>query len=455
MRRVSVAAVRLVRRLKRGLDMTDSASSSTRRKILVVAPDDSVRDRLARWIVDSGYHLARYNEVKRLIEISLEEHPDLVVVSLEGMNSDDQSRMATLCSESELPAPTLVLTKDGDGMIGSVRGECNLDWMDEATDSKKLLTRVRAMLRVASDTHQDPASAKRDQLTKVYNRRYFDERIDMEIERARRYGRRISCVMVDIDEFKKVNTTHGHQAGDGVLKILGDVLLSSTRTSDVVSRYGGEEFVVILPEAAGNEAVVLAERLRKAFENCAVSFGDGEPVITISCGVATYPDHASDAATLLRMADSAVLRAKSEGRNRCVVAFSEIDDGFESEVSTAGRILLVEDDDYDRSVASLVLRASGYEVLEATDGELGVSLAKSRHPDLVIVDLQLSGMSGLEATRQIIQMEEMKDIPVVALTTGNVPDSLKELARVGCRGYITKPIDTNVLASQVQLYLKE
>jgi diguanylate cyclase (GGDEF)-like protein len=435
--------------------MTDSASSSTRRKILVVAPDDRAGERLARWVVDSGYHLVRYNEVRRLVEMTMEEHPDLVVVSLEGMNPDDQAEMATLCSESNVPAPTLVLTRDGDGMTGMIRGECNLDWMDEAAGPEKFLTRVRAMLRVASEAHQDPATAKRDQLTKVYNRRYFDERLDMEIERARRYGRKVSCVMVDIDEFKQVNAAHGHQAGDGVLKILADVLLSSTRTSDIVSRYGGEEFVVILPEAAGNEAAVLAERLRRAFEDCAVRLGEEEPSITISCGVATYPDHASDSATLLRMADSAVLRAKSEGRNRCVVAFSESDDGFESEGGTAGRILLVEDDDYDRSVASLVLRASGYEVLEATDGELGVSLARSTHPDLVIVDLQLSGMSGIEATRQIIQMEEMKDIPVVALTTGDVPDNLKELARVGCRGYITKPIDTNVLASQVQLYLKE
>ncbi len=435
--------------------MTDSASSSTRRKILVVAPDDHAGERLARWVVDSGYHLVRYNEVRRLVEIIEEEDPDLVVVSLEGMSSDERTKMAALCSESELPVPTLVLTNDGDGKTGFIRGECSLDWMDEAASAEKFLTRVRAMLRVASDAHQDSSAAKRDQLTKVYNRRYFDERLEMEIERARRYGRKISCVMVDIDEFKQVNATYGHQTGDSVLKILADVLLSSTRTSDIVSRYGGEEFVVILPEAAGDEAAVVAERLRRAFEECGVCFAKGEAVVTISCGIATYPDHANDSATLLRMADSAVFRAKSEGRNRCVVAFSDSDNDFESEGSTAGTILLVEDDDYDRGIASLVLRSSGYKVLEATDGELGVSMAKSKHPDLVIVDLQLTGMSGLEATRQIIQMEEMRDIPVVALTTGEVPDNLKELARVGCRGYISKPIDTNMLASQVQLYLKE
>jgi diguanylate cyclase (GGDEF)-like protein len=435
--------------------MAERASSSTRKKILVVARDDRAGDRLARWLVDSGYQLARYKEARKFVEMADEEKPDLVVISLEGMSDEEKATMVSLCSESAVPAPTLVLTTNGDGMGGFIHGECSLDWMDEDADPEKFLGRVRAMLRVASDASQEPGAGKRDRLTKVYNRRYFDERLDMEIERARRYGRKTSCVMVDIDGFKDVNSRHGHQVGDGVLKVLADVLLSSTRSSDVVARYGGEEFVVILPEASSNEAAVLAERLRRAFEARKTCLGDGESAVTVSCGVATYPDHARDSATLLRMVDSALYRAKSEGCNRCVVAFSEMDDGFESEKITAGRILLVEGDDYDRCIAALVLRASGYEVLEATDGELGVSLARSSHPDLVIIDLQLVGMGGIEATRQIIQMDEMKNIPVVALTLGDIPDNLEELARVGCRGYITKPIDTNMLASQIQLYLSE
>ena len=435
--------------------MTECTSSSTRKKILVVSQDAAAGERLARWLIDYGYQLARYTEVKRLVEVADEERPDLLVVTLEGMSPEDRASMVSLCTESDLPAPTLVLTKNGDGMGGSVRGECCLDWMDEDADAEKLLGRVRAMLRVAHDSSAESGPVRRDNLTRVYNRRYFDERLEMEIERARRYGRQASCVMVDIDGFKDINSEHGHRAGDSVLKVLSDVLLSNTRSSDIVSRYGGEEFVVILPEAASNEAMILAERLREEFEAREMCFADGEPPVTISCGVATYPDHAGDTATLLRMVDSAVYRAKADGCNRCVVAFSDTDETFESEDATAGRILIVEDNDYDRCVASLVLRASGYEVLEATDGELGVSLARSSHPDLVIIDLQMGGMSGLEATRQIVQMDEMKDIPVVALTANDVPGNIEELARAGCRGYITKPIDTNMLASQIQLYMSE
>ena len=105
-------------------------------------------------------------------------------------------------------------------------------------------------------------------------------------------------------------------------------------------------------------------------------------------------------------------------------------------------------------MASLVLRASGYDVIEACDGQMALSLARSAHPDLVLIDIQIEGMDGLEATRQLVELDETKDVPVVALTANNMPKDLEELAEAGCRGYIIKPIDTNNLASQVQAYLE-
>ena len=322
--------------------------------------------------------------------------------------------------------------------------------MTSPPGERDLLLKVKAMLRVAYAESIATTPRERDDLTKLYNRRYFDERLDKEIERARRYGRKLTCVMLDVDGLQKVNERHGHQAGDGVLRALGDILLSCTRCSDIIARYGGEEFALLLPETAGNDAGVLAERLRQAF----AERGLGELNATVSCGVATYPDHARDAATLVRMADSAVFRAKGDGGNRTVVAFSDEDDTARPEAASGPTILLVEDNDYNRSVASLVLRASGYEVLEAEDGATALSLAKSERPDIVIVDMQLNGSGGLDATRKLVGMDEMKDTPVVALTARDMPADLEALVKAGCRGYIVKPIDTNSLASQVQSYLK-
>ncbi len=442
------------RRPQRGSCMAERPCSSIRKKILVVTSDEKRGERLARWLIDAGYHVVRYADFRKLPELTVEEQPDVVVIDVDGLADDECRSVSGQCADNALNRPVLILSSSPDTDAVPGTATCSVDCVQAETDPVELMTRVRAMLRIASDSDDGVSSRKRDTLTKVYNRRYFDERIYMEIERARRYGRKVSCVMVDIDGFKEINSRHGHKAGDDVLKVLADIMLSGTRSSDIVARYGGEEFVVILPEASGREAGISAERLRKAFEDRSLCLGE-DKAVTVSCGVATYPDHAADASTLLRMADSAVYKAKEDGANRCVVAFSEEDERLSGDGALSPRILLVEDNDYNRCVASLVLRASGYEVLEATDGEMGVNLAKTSHPDLVIVDLQIHGMSGMETTRKIARLDEIKDIPVVALTVGDVPSELEELARAGCRGYITKPIDTNVLASQVQLYLEE
>lgn len=434
--------------------MVDGACSSTRKKVLVISSSDADQSRLSGWLIGAGYQTACYSDGRKIVEIAEEEHPDLVVLDLDGVNDSYRGRVGGLCAEHQVGVPVLVLTEGSEGIGGAGESCWDIDCIRQPSVSEDLLTRVRAMLRVASDSGDEASFRKRDGLTKVYNRRYFDERLEMEIERARRYGRKVSCVMVDIDGFKEVNQRHGHKVGDEILKVLADILLANTRSSDIVSRYGGEEFVVILPETAGEHAAIQSERVRRKFEERALCAEEGR-CVTVSCGVAEYPDHAADAPTLLRMADSAVFRAKEKGGNVSIAAFNEVEDGFESETSLATRILLVEDNDYNRCVASLVLRASGYEVLEAVDGQMGISLARSTHPDLVLIDLQMKDANGLETTKQIVELDETKGVPIVALTSADVPEQLEALARVGCRGYIVTPIDTNILASQVQVYLDE
>ena len=434
--------------------MSERACSSVRKKILILSSNVTEREQMSRWLMDAGYRTARYADGRKVVEIVEEETPDMVVLDLDSLKPEDRVRVGGQCAEHDVGVPVLLLTSDRAGIGGAGEHWCDVDCLEPPIKSEVLLMRVRAMLRVASDKDDGSGFPKRDGLTKVYNRRYFDERIEMEIERARRYGRKVSCVMIDIDDFKGINSRLGHKAGDEVLKVLADILLANTRTSDIVSRFGGEEFVVILPETAGEQAAIQSERVRRTFEERALLIQEGSPM-TVSCGIATYPDHAADVSTLLRMMDSAVYNAKSQGRNCSMVAFSDTDGAFESEGPLAPRILLVEDNDYSRCVASLVLRASGYEVLEATNGEMGLSLARSTHPDLVLIDLAIDGMKGLETTKQIVEMDEINSIPVVALTAGDVPTQIEALARMGCKGYITTPIDTNALASQVRVYLNE
>lgn len=163
-------------------------------------------------------------------------------------------------------------------------------------------------------------SAVRDPLTRVHNRRYLDERLEGEFAFARRHGTALSVLILDIDHFKQVNDEKGHLAGDAVLRVVAASIHRILRAEDVVARYGGEEFCVVARGVDQNNALIIAERLRRTVEQLKIPC-EGETIrVTISCGVATFrPDHAyADVEGLLADADSALYRAKESGRNRCM-----------------------------------------------------------------------------------------------------------------------------------------
>ncbi len=161
----------------------------------------------------------------------------------------------------------------------------------------------------------------RDPLTGLYNRRYLEEALTRELSRASRRQRPISLIMLDLDHFKKFNDTFGHSAGDTLLQALAETLENSIRVGDLACRYGGEEFICILPETTHSDAHQRAEEIRQAVEQLNVSYhGQSLGAVSASLGVATYPDHGEEMETLINMADAALYRAKAEGRNRVICA---------------------------------------------------------------------------------------------------------------------------------------
>ncbi len=158
----------------------------------------------------------------------------------------------------------------------------------------------------------------RDALTSLFNRRYFEEALDREVRRAIRYNLPVALLMADIDYFKIYNDAHGHHQGDHVLKEVTARLTENTRQVDIVARFGGEEFVVILPMTTKTHARLVAEKLRRSVEETKIP---GEEVlpggnVTISLGLAAYPEDASDPTALIQAADTALYAAKRKGRNR-------------------------------------------------------------------------------------------------------------------------------------------
>ena len=162
--------------------------------------------------------------------------------------------------------------------------------------------------------------AIRDALTGLFNRRYLEETLERELRRAVRKQTPLGVIMLDLDHFKQFNDRHGHEAGDHLLRTLGEFFLSHIRSADIACRYGGEEFVLILPETPLEVALKRAEEIRRGVAGLPVFYRGTQLGITISVGVATFPEHGHSMDALLRMADKALYAAKERGRNQVVVA---------------------------------------------------------------------------------------------------------------------------------------
>jgi diguanylate cyclase (GGDEF)-like protein len=159
-----------------------------------------------------------------------------------------------------------------------------------------------------------------DTLTNLYNRRYFEERLGVEVQKAFHTGAFLSLVLVDIDHFKKVNDTLGHPMGDKVLCEIGSLLKNSVRKKDTVARYGGEEFILILPDANLEASFMIAERIRRMVEKTPFEIDQAQINMTVSIGISSFPSHqARSKEELVKMADQALYEAKGGGRNRVCV----------------------------------------------------------------------------------------------------------------------------------------
>ena len=158
-----------------------------------------------------------------------------------------------------------------------------------------------------------------DPLTGIYNRRYLDETLPRELSRAKRDAAAVAVIMLDLDHFKRVNDEFSHAAGDEVLKLLAKLLKNGSRESDMICRYGGEEFVVIMPNMSAELALERVESWRRELQGTTVRFGDFNIQVTLSAGIADYPAHGDTPGLLLARADEALYRAKHEGRNRISV----------------------------------------------------------------------------------------------------------------------------------------
>ncbi|MGI8510519.1 MAG: diguanylate cyclase [Gemmatimonadaceae bacterium] len=306
------------------------------RRILVVDDHpDNIMVLRAR-LEARGYLVESAEDGQEALEKIYASPPDLVLLDVMMPKIDGMEVARRVKSDRSLPFIPVIMQTALDSTESMVQGlDAGADdYISKPINFKELEARVKSLLRIqalqkeleererqlSEANDQLLAMSRTDALTGLDNRRHLGERLHEMWEHAQRLHEPLALVMCDIDHFKRVNDEHGHQAGDAVLQQFATVLKAEAREIDRIGRYGGEEFVLILPGTVLDAAVTFADRLRAAVETHVFTFGDGETLRrTMSCGVAAWPHpRIDDQEALIRAADEALYVAKETGRNRVI-----------------------------------------------------------------------------------------------------------------------------------------
>jgi len=298
----------------------------------VLVADDSatVRSTLRHHLTGRGYQVVEAEDGAQALERIRGARPDAVLLDVEMPGLDGRAVLTALQDDDELadiPVVFLTARADADAIAAGLEAGAH-DYLRKPFEAVELVARVAAAVRVKH--LQDELRRRYDELdrlsrldalTALFNRGLLEEHLAELCSAARRDGLSVSVLMINLDLFKAVNDTYGHPIGDQVLRDTAADLGACVRGEDVPGRWGGEEFLVILPYIDAAGALAVGERIRAGVERLTITAPDGTPLaVTASVGVSTETGAAADPDDLVRRADEALYRAKSTGRNRVVAA---------------------------------------------------------------------------------------------------------------------------------------
>ena len=302
-------------------------------KILVIDDEEDILKLLSSALGSEGYEVVTAIDGQEGVERFHETEPDLIVTDVKMPRKDGLQLLKEIKDAGSTNVDVIILTGHSDEAtaIDCLRNGAYDYLVKPLEDIDVLLAAVERSLQKRNLEIKNRRLMKqleemaiRDPLTGLYNFRHLHTCLDEEIIRSKRYGHTFCTLMLDIDRFKAVNDKYGHLFGDHVLKKLSEISGRSTRSADRIFRYGGEEFIVIMPETSREEAVSAAERLMEAVRSHTFECDGYETKITVSMGGSLFPDQSEDKIELIRLADKALYRAKESGRDRAVFGDGEL-----------------------------------------------------------------------------------------------------------------------------------
>lgn len=450
-------------------------------QILVADDDPTSLVVLRRSLEKAGHQVHVVTEACRVVDVAVQSRPDVVLLDSTMADHNGLDVCEALESREETrdtPVIVLISKSQAEQVLGafSVGGH---DYLPKPFTLQEAAARIEVHVRLrraeqalrdkqkqVEELSQELADVRRyDPLTGLLNRKAWDELVIQEYERSQRSGKPYAVLMIDIDSFKACNEAHGRQAGDDYLRRIAEAIAGICRRVDFVGRYSGEEFVVLAPETDMKKAVKLADRIRRAIWGLAIPQSPGAKAsrITASLGVAVGDQNPWE--EVLRRADNALYAAKRAGGNmvyadpKCPRAAQPADaDASAADPETPGgqgahdsiSVLVVDDDETNRAICKACLLRAGYQVREAADGCEALAQVGEEPPDLVIMDVMMPNMDGLECTRALRANPETRDIPIIIVSALSRTEDILAGLEAGADEYLSKPIRSSELILRVQ-----
>ncbi len=297
------------------------AQSAIRQVRILVVDDSKVNLQVMEgYLAQTGYQIETAANGQDALTMAQQNPPDVVLLDVQMPGMDGYEVCSALKRDSRTAdVPVMFVTAnaldDKEMLKGYELGA--VDYMRKPFLRDELLARVQVMVRIKQQQAQLERQAYLDPLTNLPNRRQATDRLGEEFARAGRHGHELTVLLLDLDHFKAVNDTYGHDAGDHVLRELGRLLSRHVRQEDVVARYGGEEFAFVLPETGLGPALLLAQRIVRSIAGLRITYENRTIAVTASIGAASFPMlQIQSGRELLRYADEALYRAKDGGRNQ-------------------------------------------------------------------------------------------------------------------------------------------
>lgn len=444
-------------------------------RILVASDEPATGIVLRSAMEQAGYDVRTAAVTMKLLDLAQDYQPDLIL-----LDAPVSSVQGSAISRGlrELPGtadvPIIFITDSGqqDQVIQAFAAG-GADHLTRPLAAQEVRARVQAHVRLrqaerdlvqSSSRLQElnntlAAVSRKDSLTNLLNRRAWEEMVIRQHDLFARYKRVYSIIMIDVDYLKAYNETYGYEAGDECLRRIAQIIETVCRKVDIAGRYGEEVFAVLAPETDDRKALRLADRIHRAIWGLAIphTVGSSPARITASIGVAvSSPPSWED---VLRRADAAVLVAKRAGRNMVYVdrGSSELANGPPTcprlQADTPPdqiEVLVVDDDPTNRAVCKGCLLRTGYRIREAQDGRDALAKVREQPPDVIIMDVMMPVMDGLECTQALRADPDTRDIPIIIVSALSRTEDILAGLQAGADEYISKPIRSSELQLRVQ-----